>query len=279
MNLNSGLDLAFSPCPNDTFIFNELVNVILPEKSHISQVNLADVEALNRDALEGKYAITKLSFGAIPYVSNYYQILDSGSAMGFGCGPLLVSRNDDEFNPANRSRIAIPGEMTTAYLLFRFFFPNTYEIVPMRFDLIEQSVINGAVDAGLIIHESRFTFEALGLKKIVDLGQLWESKTGLPIPLGCIAIRRSLDDELKMQINEQIRESVQAAFAHPDKTMDYVRAHAQSMDEQVMLQHIDLYVNEYSISLKSSGRNAILQLFEQTKEITGKGYIEPLFIY
>jgi 1,4-dihydroxy-6-naphthoate synthase len=279
MGLKNGLDLAFSPCPNDTFIFNELVNGRLPEESHISQVNLADVEALNKDALEGKYAITKLSFGAIPYVSHHYQILDSGSAMGFGCGPLLVSRNDYDFNPAKMSRIAIPGEMTTAYLLFRFFFPNTYEIIPMRFDLIEQSVMNREVDAGLIIHESRFTFEALGLKKVVDLGQLWETKTGLPIPLGCIAIRRSLDEELKMKVNEQIRESVKAAFAHPEKTMDYVRAHAQSMDEQVMLQHIGLYVNEYSISLKSSGRNAILQLFEKTKEITGKGYVDPLFIY
>ena len=274
------MNIGFSPCPNDTFIFDALVNNKL-ENSELLDVFMADVDELNRKALRADLDITKLSFGVLAEASNLYQVLDAGSALGFGCGPLLISKNPIASNASeiNRLKIGIPGETTTANLLLSMAFPEAKNKVVMLFSEIEESVLSGKIDAGLIIHENRFTYHERGLNKIIDLGEYWEKRTGLPIPLGCIVVKRSLPENQKKAIGKSIRNSVEFAFANREGTMHYVAEHAQEMSQDVMKQHIALYVNEYSISLGEKGRAAIERLMLEGKNA---GLIpevcEPLFV-
>jgi len=275
------LSLGFSPCPNDTFIFDALVNSKFDRNGTSFSVQLADVEQLNKMAIEGVLDVTKLSFGVIPEVSDKYQILDAGSALGRGCGPLLISR---EYIPADHEvlsqlKIAIPGRKTTANLLLSMAFPGIWQKEEMLFSEVEGAVLSGKVDAGLIIHENRFTYQSKGLKKLIDLGEYWENKTNMPIPLGCIAIRRSLPDKLKKDVSVLIRKSIQSAFDHPEAPMDYVAAHSQEMSKEVMKKHIALYVNDYSLSLGNKGTEAIRLLLETgLKNQLVRKSVEPLFV-
>ena len=258
------LSLGFSPCPNDCFIFDAVVNRRLDLAGLDFDVRFADVEALNKSAFAGETDVTKLSFHAYAYCADKYALLDAGSALGRGCGPLLISRREisPEEVDAGGLRIASPGRYTTAQLLFGFAFPRARQTMPMVFSEIEGAVLSGAFDAGLIIHENRFTYEAKGLRKIVDLGEYWERETGAPIPLGGIAIRRSLPDDVKQTVNDLVRRSVEYAFAHREVSLPFVREHAQEMSDEVMYKHIDLYVNDYSRDLGDEGRGAVRLLLD-----------------
>ena len=274
------MNIGFSPCPNDTFIFDALVNNKLENSEHLD-VFMADVDELNRKALNADLDITKLSFGVLAEASNQYQVLDAGSALGFGCGPLLISKNpiSPDASEINHLKIGIPGKTTTANLLLSMAFPEAKNKVVMLFSEIEEAVLSGKIDAGLIIHENRFTYHERGLNKIIDLGEYWEKRTGLPIPLGCIVVKRTLLENQKKAIGKSIRNSVEFAFANREGTMKYVSEHAQEMSQEVMKQHIALYVNEYSISLGEKGRAAIERLMLEGKNA---GLIpevcEPLFV-
>ena len=259
--------LAYSPCPNDTFIFAAWTKALLPGAPPV-RVVLDDVEALNRAARHGEHELTKVSYGAIPYLLKDYRILRAGGALGRGCGPLVVARPEvarsspDLARLPDGARIAIPGELTTAYLLLRLAMKRPFEAVVMRFDAIVDAVAAGTVDAGLIIHESRFTYEAAGLARVADLGEWWEGETGCPIPLGAILARRDLSIERARAIDVTIRESLRFAYADGDAIAPYVREHAFEMDEAVMKAHIALYVNEFSVDLGDEGLAAISRLFE-----------------
>ncbi len=263
------LSLGFSPCPNDTFIFDALVNGKLATEGIDINVHMADVAELNKGALEGSLDITKLSYHALGYVLDKYELLHAGSALGNNCGPLLIAKRELDLSEVAGLKIAIPGKLTTANFLLSLAFPDAQNKEEMIFSEIEEAVLEGKVDAGLIIHENRFTYQERGLKKIIDLGEYWESETQLPIPLGGIVIRRALPLEVKQQMNELIKQSVQAAFENPNDTLSYVGQYAQEMDTKVMMQHIDLYANKYSIDLGEMGRKAIQYLFQTaaTKKI------------
>ncbi len=254
--------LGFSPCPNDTFIFDALVHQrfesplkVIPE--------LHDVEALNQKARQQELDITKLSFNAYAFVSEHYQILNSGSALGRNCGPLLISQKKFDFSEINNLRIAIPGKYTTANLLLSIFAPLATDKTEMIFSAIEEAVLSGKFDAGLIIHENRFTYAEKGLQKIADMGELWEHNFHAPIPLGCIAVRRSLPEMEKKMIEAAIFESVNYAFENPHTSRPYIHQHSQEMSEEVQQQHIKLYVNEFSIDLDEEGQKAIRKLFTE----------------
>ena len=275
------LTLSFSPCPNDCFIFDAIVHKRIDLEGLDFTVHLDDVEALNKAAFAGDVDVTKLSFHAYAYCVDKYVLLDAGSALGRNCGPLLISRRtiSREETAGGALRIAIPGKYTTANFLLGFAFPQATNRFELLFSDIEPAVLDGRFDAGLIIHENRFTYEARGLKKIVDLGEYWEETTGAPIPLGGIVIRRSLPEDVKQKVNRIVRRSVEYAFAHRDASLPYVRAHAQEMSEEVMYKHIDLYVNEYSADLGAEGRRAVQVLFDTAR---ASGVIPdlraPLFI-
>ena len=260
------LSLAYSPCPNDTFIFAAWTRGLLADAPPVDVV-LDDVEALNDAARAGRYALTKVSYGAIPYLLDRYRILRSGGALGRGCGPLVVARPQPDGGAATlatldpSARIAIPGPLTTAYLLLRLALEREPNVVTMRFDRIVDAVARGEVDAGLIIHESRFTYAAAGLVAVADLGAWWEAKTGHPIPLGAILARRDLADGVARRVDATIRESLAFAYRDGDAVAPYVREHAFEMDEAVMRAHIALYVNEYSDDLGDAGIAAIDDLF------------------
>jgi len=275
------LTLAFSPCPNDCFMFDAIVHRRVDLEGLEFDVRLADVEALNKAAFAGEVDVTKLSYHAYAYCARDYVLLDAGSALGRNCGPLLISKRtisqDDVASGA--LRIAIPGKYTTANFLLGLAFPAARNKIELLFSDVEGAVLDGYVDAGLIIHENRFTYAARGLKKIVDLGEFWEGTTGAPIPLGGIVIRRSLPDDVKQIVNRLVRRSVEYAFAHRGASLPYVREHAQEMREDVMYQHIDLYVNDYSIDLGPDGRRAVELLFEKAKALGVIPAIEqPLFL-
>jgi 1,4-dihydroxy-6-naphthoate synthase len=263
------LSLGFSPCPNDCFMFDAIVHKRIDLEGLDFIPHLADVEALNRSAFAGEADITKLSYHAYAYCADNYALLAAGSALGRGCGPLLISKRAIERSEAaeGRLRIAIPGRFTTANFLLGLAFPAATQRTELLFSAIEDAVLDGTFDAGLIIHENRFTYESRGLKKIVDLGEFWEGETGAPIPLGGIVIRRTLPDAVKQAVNRVLRRSVEFAFAHRDASLPYVRAHAQAMSDEVMYKHIDLYVNQYSVDLGSEGRQAVTTLFEKAKAI------------
>jgi 1,4-dihydroxy-6-naphthoate synthase len=255
------IEIAFSPCPNDCFIFDALIHNRIDTRGWEFKPVLADVETLNQAAFQKKYAVTKLSYHAFAYCCNDYIMLDSGSALGFNCGPLLISKREISAEEIAKGdlRIAIPGKYTTANFLLGIAFPAAQNKEQMVFSDIEEAVLSGKVDAGLIIHENRFTYEAKGLKKIVDLGEFWEQTTNRAIPLGGIAMQRELPET--QEISDLIAASVKFAFANPEASMPYVRAHAQEMSEEVMKKHIALYVNQSSVSLGEGGRAAIAELF------------------
>ena len=261
------LSLAFSPCPNDCFMFDAIVHRRIDLEGLAFTVRLADIEALNMAAFAGEVDVTKLSFHAYAYCADKYVLLDAGSALGRNCGPLLISKRPMSMAEvaAGHLRIAIPGKYTTANFLCGLAFPQAQDKTELLFSDIEAAVLDGRYDAGLIIHENRFTYEAKGLRKIIDLGEFWERETGAPIPLGGIVIRRSLPEEVKRKVNRLVRRSVEHAFAHRDASLPYVRAHAQEMSEDVMYRHIDLYVKQYSVSLGAEGKRAIDVLFERAK--------------
>jgi 1,4-dihydroxy-6-naphthoate synthase len=263
------LTLGFSPCPNDTFIFDALVNHKIDTEGFEFDVVLADVETLNQYALVGKLDITKLSFPAFFRSLEHYRLLNSGSALGQGVGPLLISNQafpaDEEL--VNTRSIAIPGINTTANLLLGFAFPGAKDKREMVFSSIEDAVISGKTELGVIIHENRFTYASKGLQKILDLGDHWETKMNVPIPLGGIAVSQSARRSVALKIDALIKKSLEYAFSNYPLIPDYVKQHAQEMDEIVMRQHIDLYVNQFSLDLGSRGREAILTLYEVFRKV------------
>lgn len=233
------------------------------------EVHLGDVETLNRAALNGDLDITKLSFHAYAYAINNYILLRAGSALGFNCGPLLVQKKNNNLlsKPVSQWRVAIPGKLTTANFLFSLAYPGATNKVEYVFSGIENAVLNNEVDAGLIIHENRFTFQDKGLEKIADMGEFWDSLINAPIPLGGIAIRRDMDPLFQQKVNQLIKESVQYAFTQPESPMNYVKQHAQEMSEEVMKKHIALYVNDFSVELGLTGKNAVELLFAKAAEL------------
>lgn len=260
------LTLGFSPCPNDTFIFDALVNKKIDTQGIDFEVAYADVEQLNRWAMEGKLDITKLSFHAYAYCIQNYVLLNSGSALGNNCGPMLIARNPLRTEDINIAKIAIPGKMTTANFLLGILYPQAKNKVEKVFSAIEGDVLNGNVDMGLIIHENRFTYQKKGLHKVTDLGEEWETKTHSPIPLGGIFIKRSVDAEIQHKVDSLIRQSIEFAFANPESSRDYVKQHSQEMEDDVIAQHINLYVNKYSVDLGNDGKRAIETMFQIGKE-------------
>ena len=259
------LSLGFSPCPNDCFMFDAIVNRRIDLEDLELSVRLDDVETLNRAAFDGTIDVTKLSYHAYAHCAARYALLDAGSALGRNCGPLLISKRTipQEDVAAGSISIAIPGTYTTANLLLGLAFPDAQRKTAVVFSAIESALLAGQFDAGVIIHENRFTYAAKGLKKILDLGEFWERTTSAPIPLGGIAVRRALPLDVQQRVNRLMRGSVEYAFAHRGASLPFVREHAQEMSEDVMYKHIDLYVNEYSVDLGSEGRRAIQVLFDE----------------
>ena len=253
------LSFGFSPCPNDTFAFHALVHGLVEAPFRVEPIML-DIEELNRRALAGAFALTKVSYGALPRLEARYQLLRSGSALGRGCGPLVVARTGMTLAEAAAGRIAIPGPETTAYLLLSLAAPALGETVEIRYDRILAAVETGEVDAGLIIHESRFTYRDHGLELIADLGDWWETEPGLPIPLGAILARRDLDASTVAAAEAAIRASVEYAYAHPEAAREYIRANSQELSDEVCDAHIGLYVNEFTIDLGDEGLAAVAGL-------------------
>lgn len=267
------LTLGFSPCPNDTFIFDALIHHKIDTEGLSFNVSYHDVETLNQKAMHGELAITKLSFNAFSHVIDKYALLNAGSALGFGVGPLLICKQENlawitkelEQNKGNLC-VGIPGKFTTANFLLGIAYPQLTQKVEMVFSEIENALIEGKIDLGLIIHENRFTYQEKGLVKILDLGSYWEQLTGCAIPLGGIVINRNLDQDLQQKVDRLIRKSVEFAFANPKSGIDFIRLHAQEMKEEVMYKHIELYVNQYSVNLGKEGRSAIDKLFSIAQE-------------
>lgn len=258
------LTLGFSPCPNDTFIFDALVNKKIDTEGFHFNVVLEDVETLNQWAFEGKLDISKLSYPAFFQNTNEYGLLNAGAALGKGVGPILITNNEQgtKNEQVRLCSIALPGINTTANLLFSFAYPEATNKKFMLFSDIEDAVLNKKTDLGVIIHENRFTYQQKGLKKVKDLGEYWEEKTGQPIPLGGIAAKRSLGRDVAHKINSLIRKSLEFANNNYPSLPEYVKLHSQEMSEDVMRQHINLYVNNYSLDLEEDGRKAIEQLYK-----------------
>lgn len=262
------IEIAYSPCPNDCFIFDALIHKRIDTRGYDFVPVLADVETLNMAAFEERFDVTKLSYHAYAYCCEKYAMLTSGSALGNNCGPLLISkRGISQAEIANGDlTIAIPGKYTTANFLFGLAFPDARKKLEMTFSMIEEAVLSGGADAGVIIHENRFTYEERGLKKIIDLGEWWEKRTARAIPLGGIAIKRSIRHIDQVIINDLIRTSVQFAMENPELAMPYVREHAQEMDETVMKKHIDLYVTSSTIDVGIKGKYAVEKMFEMGRQ-------------
>lgn len=258
------LSLGYSPCPNDTFIFYALTHKRLAKDIEFRET-LKDVETLNRMALNKEFDVTKASFHGFGLLRDEYCLLHSGCALGRGCGPLIVARGMIDIKKPGIT-IAIPGRLTTAFLMLRLFAPDTTSIVEMPFDRIMNAVSLGTVDAGLIIHESRFTYPDYGLVKMIDLGEWWEKETGLPIPLGGIFAKRDLGIDLIRKIERLIRQSLEYALRHPEETRDYIKKNAQELDDDVIDQHIKLYVNEYSLDI-GDGIDAVNKLLKTAEEL------------
>ena len=253
--------IGFSPCPNDTFIFDALIHGKIDTEGLEFEVHMADVEELNQMAFRGELDITKLSYHAFLHILEEYVMMDSGSALGNNCGPLLI-KNAGAENPIKTDLIAIPGKYTTANFLLNYAFPELQNKKELLFSDIESAIKNKKVSAGLIIHENRFTYADRGFEKVKDLGEHWEQNTGMPIPLGGIAIKRNLDKALQEKVQRLIRKSLGFAFENPAESLGFVKQHAQEMDAEVMQKHINLYVNDYSLSLGEKGRAAIQYMYE-----------------
>jgi len=276
------LTLGFSPCPNDTFIFDALIHGKIDTEGLEFDVHYEDVETLNQRAFRGELDITKLSYHAYAYAAEQYVLLDAGSALGFGVGPLLICKDPELTRKKDLSTltVGIPGKYTTANFLLGLAYPELTDKRMMVFSDIEDALLAGEIDLGLIIHENRFTYQAKGLHKIMDLGDYWEQTTHKPIPLGGIVAKRKLPLEVKQKLNRILRKSVQYAFDHPDSGIEFIRSHAQEMDDAVIRQHIALYVNTYSLELGQVGRDAIRELFAKAHslQLIPKGTGLPLFL-
>ena len=281
INPKSAITLGFSPCPNDCFIFDAMIHNKIDTEGLQFEVVMEDVEALNQRAFRGELDITKLSYHAYAYLTKHYQLLNAGSALGDNCGPLLISNNINSSEliselqtPNSGLKIAIPGKYTTANFLLSLAFPNATNKVEILFSDIEEAVLSGKVDVGLIIHENRFTYEQKGLKKIIDLGEYWETLAKSPIPLGGVVVKRNFTEELKRKINRVLRKSVEYGFSNPGSSRSFVKKNAQEMSEEVMYKHIDLYVTGYSVDLGIEGKRAVKLLFDKAQELGVIGKIE-----
>jgi 1,4-dihydroxy-6-naphthoate synthase len=284
------LSLGFSPCPNDTFIFDAMIHHKIDTEGLSFDVVYDDVETLNQKAFRTELDITKLSYHAYAYMTENYVLLHAGSALGFGVGPLLICNNEDyistyslaglksqnsDFRPltsdlrpqTSNPRIGIPGKYTTANFLLSMAFPEAKNKIELKFSEIESALLNHQIDMGVIIHENRFTYQEKGLKKIIDLGEFWEDLTKGPIPLGGIMIKRDLPEEIKQKVNRIIRRSVEYAFDHPESGMDFICSLSQEMSTEVIKKHIDLYVNKFSIDLGETGRKAVQTFFEEAHKV------------
>jgi len=262
------ITLGFSPCPNDTFIFDGLVNGRIDTGELKIKPVLADVEELNRKAMAGELDVIKLSYHAFAYVRDQYALLNSGGALGINCGPILMTKhvNEPDENQINGMSIAIPGKFTTANFLMSMAYPDATRKTEFLFSDIESAVMEGKTDLGVIIHENRFTYQDKGLRKVRDLGEYWNQLTGLPIPLGGIAVRRSIEDEVRIQLDQLIHESVKLAKNDPSLSADFVEKYAREMDPDVRRKHIELYVNEFTLDLGEQGRAAVNFLFDLAHE-------------
>lgn len=267
------LSLGFSTCPNDTFIFDAMVHQKINTEGLEFEMILADVEELNKNAFSGNIDISKLSYHAFAYISHAYKLLTSGSALGYKNGPLLISKQKIYPDEIKDLKIAIPGKYTTANLLFSIEFPGVNQKKEYLFSDIEDAILSGEVDAGVIIHENRFTYENKGLKKIIDLGENWEEKTNTPIPLGGIVIKRSIDSQIQKSINRVLKKSVEFAFQNPNESYSFVKKYAQELDDTVIQKHINLYVNDFTKNLGSDGKRAVQNLFEYAEN---KNIINPV---
>jgi 1,4-dihydroxy-6-naphthoate synthase len=277
------LSLGYSPCPNDTFIFYAMMHGRINTENLSFTEELLDVETLNRKALNAELDITKISYHAFGHLRDTYRLLRAGSALGRGCGPLLIAKDGFTIEDLQNKRIAVPGKLTTASLLLQLYYSgdrveSTHTVgqaaavsnqlsnfIPMRFDKIVQAVVHDEADAGLIIHESRFTYHSSGLKQIIDLGEWWEHETGLPIPLGGIIIKRSLGEDMALKVNEALKRSVEYAFQNRSEPMTYIKKHSQELSDDVIKQHIDLYVNDFSIDIGQEGEMAITELLSRAE--------------
>jgi 1,4-dihydroxy-6-naphthoate synthase len=270
------LTIGFSPCPNDTFIFDALIHHKIDTEGLDFEVFYDDVETLNQKAFRGELDITKLSYHAFAYAADKYILLDAGSALGFGVGPLLITKQADVSNlisNISNLKIGIPGKYTTANFLLSLAFPDATNKQEIIFSDIENAVLDGRIDIGLIIHENRFTYQNKGLHKIIDLGDFWEKRTGCAIPLGGIVANRNLPLDVQHKINRVLQRSVEFAFANPKSGLEYIRSHAQEMSEEVMYKHIELYVNQFSVDLGAEGKKAVKLLFDTALE---KGIIPEI---
>ena len=259
------LTLGFSPCPNDTFIFDAMIHGKIDTEGLSFEVLMADVEELNQKAFDKTLDITKLSYHAFAYLLEDYALLDAGSALGNNCGPLLIAKRALTEQEINAATIAIPGKYTTANFLLSLAYPQAQNKKEFLFSEIEDALLNDEAEAGLIIHENRFTYREKGLQKIIDLGEYWERTTQKPIPLGGIVVKKTLPLEIQQKINRVMQRSVRFAMDFPEQSKNFVRQHAQEMEEEVMYKHIQLYVNEYTENLGQTGRQAIERLFEMAR--------------
>lgn len=263
------LTIGFSTCPNDTFIFDALIHKKIDTEGLDFELLLADVEELNKAAFSNEIDITKLSYHAYAYVADNYKLLNSGSALGNNNGPLLISKHKIYPDEVSDLNIAIPGKYTTANLLLTIAYPKVRNKKEYIFSDIEEVVLSGEMDAGLIIHENRFTYEKKGLKKVIDLGEFWEDKTKMPIPLGGIVVNRKLPKEIQQKIDKLVRKSLEYAYENPASSLDFMKQYAQEMNEDIMKKHVDLYVNNFSTDLGEKGKAAIETLYKEAEIIEG----------
>lgn len=261
------LSIGFSPCPNDTFIFDAMVHGKIDTLGLSFDVKMGDVEELNRLAFQKELAITKLSYHAFGHLLNDYKLLDAGSALGRNCGPLLIAKKELDRASISSAKIAIPGKYTTANFLLSMAFPDAKNKVEYLFSDIEGAILSDEVDAGLIIHENRFTYQDKGLLKLIDLGEFWEEETQLPIPLGGIVIQDKIDFETRKKVNDVLKRSIAYAFEHPEESLPFIEENAQEMDAKVMYAHIGLYVNDFSLDLGTEGKAAVKYLFEKAAQL------------
>jgi 1,4-dihydroxy-6-naphthoate synthase len=257
------LSLAISTCPNDTFAFDALINKRIDSEGINFDLHLADIDELNKMAHSATADVIKLSYATFPSVSKHYQMLTAGSALGNGVGPLVISKRKIYPDELPYVKVAIPGEQTTANLLFSIFFPNCKQKKVYLFSNIEEAILTNEIDAGVIIHENRFTYQKKGLLRIVDLGEMWEKETQLPIPLGGIAVKRELPEVLKQKINILVKQSVSFGLANPNSSSDFVCKYAQEMSKETQRRHIELYVNNFTIDIGPEGKKAISTLWEK----------------
>lgn len=265
--MKNELTLSYSPCPNDTFIFHAMTHCLIDTEGLSFRVIHEDVETLNQNAVKGRYDITKLSTAAYAHLRGRYALLNSGAALGRGCGPLIVKRKGVDPEKIEKSEIAVPGLMTTAFALLSFYLGKKPETSVMGFEKIMPAIISGVVDFGVIIHEGRFTYKAAGLELVADLGEWWEKKIGLPIPLGCIAISKDLEIDYADKISRIIERSIRHAFENPDASMQYIKMHAQELEDSVIEQHIRLYVNDFSLGLGDEGLRAIDAFVDKGRDV------------